>query len=266
MKSWKLVAAALGGVVASFGLAVPAGAAPVGSVTPSTNLTEGETVHVAASGFAPDASIAIIECQQGALDANGCDLGTLFITNADSNGNVSEDVQVFRLIVTGNAPDGVDCANSSCVMGVADLSDVSIAVGIPLQFDPNGPLPTPLEVTANVTSGQFDKAGNVTVNGVVTCNQAAEVDLEAFLTQRAGRAILQADGYNIVECNGPTPFSVTAQPYNGIFRGGTANLALYVYGFTGHQSSFDEIDTTLHLSGGTGGGGAGGGNPHGNGK
>ena len=261
MKSWKLVAAALGGVVASFGLAGPAGAAPVGSVTPSTNLKEGDTVHVTASGFAPDASIAIIECQQGAVDASGCDLGTLFTTSADSNGNVSEDVQVYRLIVTGNAPDGVDCANSSCTLGVADLSDTSIAVGIPLSFDPNGPLPTPLHVTATVSSGQFDKAGNVTVTGVVTCNQPAEVDLEAFLTQRAGRAILQADGYDDLQCNGSTPFTVTAQPYNGIFRGGTANLALYVSGFAGHQSTFDEIDTALHLSGG-----AGGGKPHGNGK
>jgi hypothetical protein len=261
MKSWKLVAAALGGVVASFGLAIPAGAAPVGTVTPSTNLIEGQTVHVAASGFAADASIAIIECEQGALDANGCDLGTLFTTSADSTGHVSEDVQVFRLISTGNSPDGVDCANSSCVLGVADFSDISVAVGIPLSFDPNGPLPTPLEVSATVKSGQFDKAGNITVKGVVTCNQAAEVDLEAFLTQRAGRLILQADGYNTVECNGPTPFSVTAQAYNGIFRGGSANLELYVYGFTGHQSTFDEIDTTLHLSGSGGGGPA-----HGNGK
>ena len=261
MKSWKLVAAALGGVVASFGMAVPTGAAPIGTVTPNTNLIEGQTVHVAADGFAADASIAIIECQQGALDANGCDLGTLLTTNADSTGNVSEDVQVFRLISTGNAPDGVDCANSACVLGVADFSDISVAVGIPLSFDPNGPLPTPLEILANVTSGQFDKAGNVTVKGVVTCNQPAEVDLEAFLTQRAGRAILQADGYDVVECNGPTPFSVTAQAYNGIFKGGNADLELYVSGFTGHQSSFDEIDTTLHLSGGGGGG-----NPHGNGK
>jgi hypothetical protein len=170
-------------------------------------------------------------------------------------------VQVFRLIFTGNAPEGVDCAQTTCTIGVADFSDISIAVGIPLSFDPNGPLPTPLQITTTVTSGQFDKAGNVTVNGVVTCNQPAEVDLEAFLTQRAGRAILQADGYNIVECNGPTPFTVTSQPYNGIFRGGNANLSLYVSGFTGHQSTFDEIDTTLHLSGGTGGG-----NPHGNGK
>src|SRR5262249_26149506 len=157
------------------------------------------------------ASIAIIECQQGALDANGCDLGTLFTTVADSSGQVSEDVQVFRLIVTGNAPAGVDCANASCTIGVADLCDVTGATGVPIAFEPNGPLPTPLVVTAKVNaSAQFDKAGNVRVKGVVTCNQAVTVDLEAFLTQRAGRAILQADGFDEIACNGATPFSITA--------------------------------------------------------
>jgi hypothetical protein len=260
MKSWKLIAAALGGVVASVGFAIPAGAAPAVTVTPNANLVDGQTVHVAASGFAAGATIAIIECEQGAVDANGCDLGTLFTTVSDSSGSVSEDVDVFRLIFTTNSPPaGTDCVTATCVLAVADLNDITQAASQVLSFDPNGPLPTPLVITTNVNgSGNFDKAGNVTVSGVVTCNQPAEVDLETFLTQRAGRAILQADGFNFIECDGPTPFTVTAQPYNGIFRGGTADLELYVNGFTGRQSTFDEIDTTLHLQGG-------GGTSHGNG-
>jgi len=231
--------------------AAPASAAPAVTVTPDTNLVDAQPVSVSASGFAANASIAVIECTTGATTQDNCDLSTLLITNADLSGNVLTDYNVFRVIQPASAATAVDCAPSNCVLAVADISDQTQAAATPLSFDASIPPPPILQITATVDpTGTFDHAGNVTITGTLTCNLPADVFLDAFATQRAGRAILNAEGFGDVPCDGTVPYSLTLNPFNGIFRGGTVSVELFFDAFSGNRDVFGTVDATVRLHGG----------------
>jgi hypothetical protein len=87
----KKLAAATAGLCLGMLVVAPtaAFAAVSGSVTPNTNLTDGQFVHVTASGFpANQANISVTECIRGALSSADCEGRTQNITgSADSFGN-----------------------------------------------------------------------------------------------------------------------------------------------------------------------------------
>ena len=136
------------------------------TITPDTGLTDGEQVHVTASGFPAGAQVAIVECIGGAMTAGAadCDLNTSTFLNgttitADAQGNVSADYTIRRSIDGPNGP--VDCAQGnidpsayanwitthpsgiselagkgyfSCVVAVADIADYQTSGGAPIAF------------------------------------------------------------------------------------------------------------------------------------
>ena len=251
MKGFKFVVVATIGAMLAMGLAAaPAGAAPSVSVTPNSGLLDAQQVSVSASGFTANTQIAIIECTSGATSQNDCDLSTLNYTNADGLGNVSASYNVFRQIFPANDPAGLDCATASCVLAVANISNQTEAASTPIAFDPTVPLPPQLTVTATIDrGGSFDHAGNVTITGTVTCNLPADVELFDGVTQRVGRVLLNANGYTDIACDGPTRYALTAQPYNGIFRGGTATVQLNFDSFSGRRPVFGTVNATVRLQG-----------------
>jgi hypothetical protein len=230
--------------------AAPAGAAPLVTVTPSTGLLDADQVSVSASGYTPDAFLAVIECTTGATTQDDCDLSTVDYANADGSGNLSTTYAVFREIFPATNPDGLDCGLSNCLLVVANISDQTEATGAPLSFDTTVPLPPHLEITATIDqAGSFDHAGNVTITGTVTCNIPADVDLFVSATQRVGRLLLHADGYTDSPCDGTTPFAVTASPYDGLFRGGNATVQLDFSSFSGRRYVFGTVNATVRLHG-----------------
>ena len=224
---------------------------PAVTVTPNTDLVDAQQVSVSASGFAANASIAVIECTTGATTQDNCDLSTLLFTSADPSGNVLTDYNVFRVIQPTSVATALDCAPSNCVLAVADISDQTQAASTPLSLDASIPPPPTLQITATVDpSGSFDHAGNVTITGTLTCNLPADVSLNAFATQRAGRAILTAEGFGEVPCDGTVPYSLTLNPFNGIFRGGSVSVELDFDAFSGNRDVFGTVNTTVRLHGG----------------
>jgi len=231
--------------------AAPASAAPAVTVTPNTDLVDAQPVSVSASGFSANASIAVIECTTGATTQDNCDLSTLLFTSADGAGDVSTNYNVFRVIQPASAPTALDCAPSNCVLAVADISDQTQAASTPLSFDASIPPPPTLQITATVDQpGRFDHAGNATITGTLTCNLPADVSLNAFATQRVGRAILNAQGFGDTPCDGTVPYTLTMNSYNGIFRGGSVSVEVDFFASSGNRDVFGTVNATVQLHGG----------------
>jgi hypothetical protein len=240
-------------IVAAFAMTLlwagPASAASALVVTPNTDLVDFQTVSAVGSGFPADTSVVLLECQATAVDATGCDLGTLIYPTTDGSGAYTTNFVVQRLITTGTGE--VDCAPSACVLVSANF-DATDPASAPLQFDPNVP-PQPrlhLDLTVDPKGTVVSKTGEVTVRGTVTCNLPADVYVDVFIQQRAGRVLIQGEAFvSDIQCDGTTSWSATGQGYNGIFKGGSAQVDASAYGSTGPQDAYAEVLGTIKLAG-----------------
>src|SRR5450755_2887069 len=129
------------------GMVGTASAATSMTVTPSTNLTDGQLVHVSISGFPANTAIALVECGASAVDANGCDLQTLLYVTTDANGDVVTPFVVGAELSTFNGT--VDCRSSACTLG-AGTYDASTTAGASIAFNPTSPLAPPLQLGLTV--------------------------------------------------------------------------------------------------------------------
>ena len=163
-----LVCAAL--IVVTFGLSATASAAPITttsastttsttvavtatatvSVTPSTGLTDLETVTVAGSGFIPNHDLNIAECNLFNGGAGGtCYAPTRKSDLSDSGGAFTTSFIVRRVIVqTGSS---VDCASAPATCGII-VQDVTNTVVATLTFEPSVPANLP-KITATPDTG-----------------------------------------------------------------------------------------------------------------
>jgi hypothetical protein len=229
----------------------PAGAAPIVNVTPDSNLVDAQPVSVSASGYTADVQLAVIECTTGATSQDDCDLSTLQYASSDGSGSLSTTYAVFREVFPASAPAGLDCAPSNCVLAVANIGDQTEAAAAALSFDASVPLPPSLQISATVNAtGSFDRAGNVIISGTLTCSLPADVYVQVGATQRVGRALLHAYGFAEVSCDGATRYSLSAAPYDGIFRGGNASVEVDYNSFSGRRSVFGSVIANVQLRGG----------------
>ncbi len=108
---------------------------PSVSVTPSTNLTNGQVVEISGSGFSANASLVVIECAAGSIGAANCDVAHYARPDADANGMVTTTFPVASSFVLKDGTT-IDCAASAaaCFLAVADLSDFANANSVPLTF------------------------------------------------------------------------------------------------------------------------------------
>jgi hypothetical protein len=230
--------------------AVPASAASALVVTPNTDLVDFQSVTVAGSGFPADTQLAVVQCTVGATDPlTQCDLTFLQFPLSDGNGDYSTSFTVQRLINTSAGQ--VDCAPSNCEVFSSEL-DLGSPASALLQFDPNVPPQPRLELTLTVDpKGTIvSKTGEVTVTGTVSCSLPADVFIDVAIQQRAGRVLIQGEAFGDVQCDGTTAWSATGQGFNGIFKGGSAQVDAIADGSNGPQSAFTETFATIKLSGG----------------
>jgi hypothetical protein len=180
VRRWCAVLVVVG--LAVGGMGGVAAAVTTMTVTPSTNLKDGQLVGVSISGFPANTSIAVIECGPGATNENGCDPQTLQYLTTDANGHVSTPFIVAAKLSTFNG--AVDCRTSACRLG-AGTFDASTTAGAAIAFNPTAPLAPPLHLSLTVDpNGQVNSHTNVaTVDGTVTCNRIAIVDVSGELTQ-----------------------------------------------------------------------------------
>jgi hypothetical protein len=114
---------------------------PIVQVDPSTNLIDRQSVQVEGTGFTPRASIALVECENGSVAIGDCDLSTILIVRADSNGNVESTYQVTRVITVDGS--NLDCAApNGCALGAGNVDDYAQRSVVPVSFA-NAPVPKP---------------------------------------------------------------------------------------------------------------------------
>jgi hypothetical protein len=79
---------------------------------------------VSGSGFSPNASIGIAQCDGEALSPGRCDLGTVVYSSTGGDGTFTEDFVVQSVLEF----DGRDCTDpGACIIGAANLSDYAEA-------------------------------------------------------------------------------------------------------------------------------------------
>ena len=120
-----LAAACLVAAALAFG-APPAQAAPAVTVTPATGLTAGQQVTVSFTGFTPNKTITVRQCNPEPESGDDCDFLSLQQPVTDGTGAGS--IQFPALILPNDAlPGPVECdADTPCVITVADdLNDLT---------------------------------------------------------------------------------------------------------------------------------------------
>ncbi len=118
------------------GITSASAATPKVVVTPSTNLRNGETVHVSGSGFKPGDTVFVVECLRTAKGSAGCKLPTgiptsLTITATGLLPRSSFKVSTGKI---GNGTCGTKKANlAKCAISVGNASGGDTGVG-PIVF------------------------------------------------------------------------------------------------------------------------------------
>jgi hypothetical protein len=223
------IAGALVVVAATLAGASPASAATSVTVTPSTDLAGYQAVEVQGSGFEPGAQVAAGQCVVGHTTTEDC-ANIAFGPTADADGNVVFSFWVYRNIYTTNQGQ-VDCTGpGACVVAIAAISDIDGTVTrAPISFAPAPPAPE-LTVTINSTGTLDTRTGVATIGGTVTCNTPLDTWVNAQITQRAGRVLVQASGWATATCDATGTWSVQLQSYNGILAGGPVTAAFQIGG------------------------------------
>lgn len=150
-------------VALTLGIGLVAGAAPAGAagwqvtVSPSTGLTDGQSVTVTGTGYTEHpltqfvVDWTIVECNDAVLNSpldpvlvtTNCDITTtpFVYVHADAAGNVSGSFPVRASFTTGNGT-AVDCSQTQCALIVAQITDAGfVGAAAPIAFGSAPPCP-----------------------------------------------------------------------------------------------------------------------------
>jgi hypothetical protein len=149
MRTVRTVIAATAAAGAALTLALATGQATAGprgpqaTATPSTGLSNGQTVSVTSTGWGANESLLATECatlpaSAGVPGNTVCDAKTGLALKADANGTVKFS-HVAATSFVGYAPPGrepwgtVDCSRYPCSMGIANQAISAMAIA-PISF------------------------------------------------------------------------------------------------------------------------------------
>jgi hypothetical protein len=107
---------------------------PTVTATPSTGLVDGQSITISGTGFTPNVQVAAAECGAGTVGTQSCDLGNVVYGTSDGSGDASISFTVHASLSTATGT--IDCTTGAgaCVVGLANLNDLSEANGAPLTF------------------------------------------------------------------------------------------------------------------------------------
>jgi hypothetical protein len=135
MRSRNVVRVALGATLAvalSSGLSVAAASAAGGpklSVTPSTNLHNGEKVKVSGTGFKPGDSVYIVECLASAKGESNCNILNTVPATISKTGALAKSTFKVSTGKIGNGKCGTAASNvKDCAVSVGNISGGDSAV------------------------------------------------------------------------------------------------------------------------------------------
>ena len=105
-------------------------------VTPSTGLTNGETVKVTGSGFTPKDSVFLIECLATSQSQAGCNVASATPATVSATGTIAATMFKVTTGTIGNGTCGTSAANAgACAINVGNISGGDSAQGL-IKFKP----------------------------------------------------------------------------------------------------------------------------------
>lgn len=141
-----VTALALAGALVGVGVAAAAHDAPRATgtvmVTPSTGLTNGQTVSVTASGYTNGETVFILQCQNPPTGQSSCNVGTAVSGTINGSGNLP----ATNFTVTTGIYGTTTCGTTS-----SDLSNCVIEVATITQSD-NGDAPITFALSSSTTT------------------------------------------------------------------------------------------------------------------
>ncbi len=229
------------------GVEASATTTPTVQAQPSTGVDDGQVITVTGSGFSPNATIVVIECQTGTTTEAGCDLSTYIYVTASSAGAFSTPYIASRYLHISTT---IDCAVSgACILAAANESNTAEAAATPLTFSTAPPPPALVLGASLAPTGTVDhKTGVATLSGTVTCNRPVIASISGELSQVYHRFIFTSYFSTSVLCTSSSNWSAVVQPTNGLFGHGTASVSAYASGYVGGTSSQVEISGAVTLS------------------
>jgi hypothetical protein len=237
------------GIAPGVDVAAAATTTPSVQAQPSTGVDDGQVITVTGTGFSPNATIAVIECQTGSTTEAGCDLSTYILTTASSTGAFSTPYIASRYLHLSTT---IDCSVSgACTLAAANYANYAQVAGTPLTFNRAAPAPQPLVLGASLApTGTVDhKTGVATLSGTVSCNRPVIASISGELSQVYHRFIFSSYFSLSVLCTSSTKWSAVVQPTNGLFGRGTASVSDgYASGYVGGTSSEVNFSGTVTLT------------------
>lgn len=217
-RSTRLATVAIAVAIGAAPLAATTGASAAGteSLTPSANdnLTGGQVITVDGAGFAPNATIALIECSTPAPDPTApddyCDTSKVVLTPAAADGTFTDVSFTLTSGAVGTA--GNFCpskvAGDKCYLIASNVADATDAFEVVLTFAPV------IDVTPNT---------NVASGDVLT------VDGYGFPPSKKAYVTECADPPTQTTCNGASNVQPTTDA-NGTFSGVTVTVTTGPWG------------------------------------
>ena len=117
------------------------------------------------------------------------------------------------------------------------------------RLDLGTPPPDSGNLPISIDRGVTEVDGRLVVSGTVTCDEPQEVELYLEGHQRVGRHHVSfGGGYQLLECDGPTPFSAPIRAYRDRLAGGPATVSVHAY--TTRTWDPTQVTSTVLLPGG----------------
>ncbi|HEV7758210.1 MAG TPA: neocarzinostatin apoprotein domain-containing protein [Acidimicrobiales bacterium] len=113
------LATGVAGLVAAAGLAACT-TGPAVTVTPNTDLVDGQVVTAKGSGYTASSSLGMIQCVAGADSIDDCDGRTATSFSADADGRFQKAFTVRR-VISHNVDQQTDCAARAGACVVASV-------------------------------------------------------------------------------------------------------------------------------------------------
>lgn len=198
---------------------------PVLTVTPDTDLADGQSVTVTGTGFSPYSGVGMVECSRGARGAKQCDLSSLLEVGTSPSGSFSTPYVVSRILTLSSKlgkQKSLDCAPARCILGAANLNNYSIGAKAPLAFNPKSPLA--LAGTVNRSDTVVPKTGVAHIAGTAACIHPGIVQIYVTLDQIYGRFNFVSSGETVIRCKKESTWTVVVKPGTGLYAPGKATV------------------------------------------
>jgi LPXTG-motif cell wall-anchored protein len=142
------------------GLAVPAQAAAQITVTPSTNLHDGDKVTVTLTGFSPKAPVAVGVCPagralKGAGDCGPSKKGASKLLQADAGGGATTTLTVIKGPLGNLTPPKATCP--PCAISAANIANAAETASMKITFASAKKTVTPPDTKADDAGSQPDQ-------------------------------------------------------------------------------------------------------------